>query len=423
MNDSIAESVGLEETKGLRVNWVRPNTDAANAGIQPGDILFAINGEKLNSNEEFLTNEIVNGLREGDKVIFTFWNGEEEKEMKSKLNPKPRESYSNATVEYGRAAFRTGFLSTILVTPNTPGPHPVVYFLPGYNCASYDNLPAWHPYQRIIDSLVNLDYAVFRCEKTGMGDCQSTPNCFKADFETEQAAFEAGYDALENLKQVDSKNIFLFGHSLGGINAPLLAAKAKPRGIIVYGTSHIPWADYLDDMLRFQNPRMGVDSAENEKDMVVYEDLLREHYVEKQPLKKIAENPEYVRLLERDFQYEGGDMLFQRHFTYWQQIHHLGLEKVWSELDCKVLSVYGEADFEALNPSSHKEIVELVNENHPGNATYKFLPETNHGLIKVGSMEDGVKARNDGSLRKLYRTAFNYDFVTMMDEWMKSVME
>ncbi len=423
LSDSAAKAAGLPQKKGIVVNWIRPNTTEAAAGLKQGDILLSINGEGFQTVTDFLTNERVAGLRGGDSVRYEVWRNYESVTLRVKAISKPREEYDEALVEYGSIPFRSGYLSTILVTPRGAGPHPVVYLIPGYNCASYDWMPEHHPYRRILDSLIKLGYAVFRCEKTGMGDCQGTPNCFDSDFLTEQEAFETGFEKLTNSPKIDRNNIFIFGHSLGGINAPLLAEKAKIRGLIVYGTSHLPWSEYLVQMLRFQNPRLGIDRETNENDMRIYHDFLHDHYVLQRSLGQLSANKEYVRLLERDFQYEGTNMLFQRREEYWQQIHQLELSKAWANLDCKVLSVFGEADFEALNSFSHEEIIRIVNHNHPGNGTYKLLPGTTHGFTKVGSMEDGIAAQQDGSISRLSKTNFNYDFVTMMDEWMRSVME
>lgn len=330
------------------------------------------------------------------------------------------ETSPHGEVIYDHVEYRGGYIRTIINKPETEGKHPTIFFIPGYNCVSVANMPPIHPYQKLLTSFIEKGYAVVRVEKPGMGECKDTPSCFDIDFHTEQEAFEKGYESLKKYDFIDPEKVFVFGHSLGGIAAPVLAAKYKPKGVIVYGTRHEPWAEYLVQMLRFQNPYFGIDPIENEKDMVLYHELLYQHYVKKVHPKKLAENPEYARLLKRDFQYDGEEMLFQRHYTFWQDLQDLNLTKYWAETESHVLSLYGEADIEAINPTSHEMIVQIVNHYHPGKATYQLVPGTNHSLIKVGTMAEGVEIRQDRQKYREYLTHhFNYEMVENIHQWIQ----
>lgn len=65
----------------------------------------------------------------------------------------------------------------------------------------------------------------------------------------------------------------------------------------------------------------------------------------------------------------------------------------------------------------------IVNLGYPGNATFVLLPETNHSFIKVGSMEEGVEARQNGSIRNLMMSQFNYEILTIIDEWIHKMSD
>ena len=55
----------------------------------------------------------------------------------------------------------------------------------------------------------------------------------------------SGLNYSLKMPEIDSENIFLFGHSLGGVTAPLIAAEVPVRGIINYGSVATTWYEYL----------------------------------------------------------------------------------------------------------------------------------------------------------------------------------
>ncbi|MCB9233417.1 MAG: alpha/beta fold hydrolase [Bacteroidia bacterium] len=421
--DSTAQKAGLPDHNGVLVIHIFPGSTAESLQIKEGDIILEINQFKISDITTFRKSPHQN-LREGDKIEYLVWRDGKKVKLKGKVVGKPLEKNSHGEVIYSQVPFEKGYLRTLITRPNKgKGPFPVLFLIPGYNCATYDNLPAWHPYAHLVDSLTALGYAVFRVEKSGMGDCQNTPSCFDMDFHQEQKVWEAGLKKLLEYDFIDKGNIFLFGHSLGGLQAPILAQDPAVKGVAIYGTTHLPWSEYLTTMLRFQNPRSGVDYLENEKDLRTYKDLLYQHYVLGKDVQEVAQNPDFKLLLDRDFMYDGGVMLFDRNQKFWQDIENLNMTRVWAELDKYVLSLFGEADFEALTPDAQKEIVRIVNQYHPGKGEFQLVEGTDHGMIKVGSMEDGIQARNSGQMAQLYRTSFNFEIITRLDQWMKGLMK
>ena len=225
-----------------------------------------------------------------------------EQVLEAKAVGRPLETSEISEVIYDEIPFQVGTLRSIINKPNKGGKLPAILFIPGYPCASYDNMNPIHPYRKLIDAFIEKGYVVMRVEKPGVGDGEFPIPCDQIDIATENAAFEAGYQALKKYSFVDTENIFIFGHSLGGLTAPIVASKVNPKGVIVYGTAYEPWWEYLMRMLRMQNPLFGVDFVENEKDMRLYHHLLYRQYVLKQSPKELAaENEDFGRLLRRDF--------------------------------------------------------------------------------------------------------------------------
>ena len=60
-----------------------------------------------------------------------------------------------------------------------------------------------------------------------MGDCTGTATCEDIDFYTELNAFETAYQTIPKYSFLDTSQIYIFGHSMGGVIAPLI--KTHPR--------------------------------------------------------------------------------------------------------------------------------------------------------------------------------------------------
>ncbi len=59
-------------------------------------------------------------------------------------------------------------------------------------------------------------------------------DCLKINYEEELKGFRNGLKTLKQNRFADTSNIFIFGHALGGITAPLIASENKVRGIMVF---------------------------------------------------------------------------------------------------------------------------------------------------------------------------------------------
>jgi uncharacterized protein len=203
-------------------------------------------------------------------------------------------------------------------------------------------------------------------EKPGVGDTYNLPDCRQIDYETELNAFKNGLGHLQTMKLYrHGSNIFLFGHSLGGIAAPLMATGNQPKGIIVYGTVLKPWAEYLMDIYREQRQLWGMDFLRIESDARVMFPLLSDYLVHKiSPLnlQKITRNMHSMLTSSLGFNEEGH--ILDRHYTFWQQLQDKNLTEAWKNAGTYTFAIYGEADIAAINYKGH--------ENHCSNC--KCLP-------------------------------------------------
>ena len=420
LNDSIAKAHDISTSFGMQISSVIPGSTTANSGVKEGDILFQINGVDIKWWDNFRDPKLA--LREGNDISMLIERNGKTKTLKGKVVAKSLETSSDWDVVYGSANFKEGKLRTIVTKPKGNGPFPSILFVPGFTCMSVDNLNQLHPYRKIVDQLTSLGYLVYRVEKPGMGDCEGTEPCDQIDFSTEVSAFETGFKDMIQNEFVDTDQTFIFGHSLGGLVAPLIAAENKLKGIIVYGTSHEPWHEYLMQMVRFQNPRFGDDYLKSEKEMDLYwklfDGLNRQN---KSPLELIEENKEYAPLLETALFWDGKDHLLGRHYRFNNSIDDVSITEAWTKTEEHVLALYGEADYEAIDPRATKNIARIVNSYHPGHGTYQFIEKTDHSMIKSGSMEETLKLKGTPEYRKLFGTGFNTEIAIKIDAWIKNL--
>lgn len=412
----------LSSNQGVYFRTVFPATTAFALGVQEGDILIKVNGIEVKSISELKSPKLI--LREGDEVVYTILRNKKEIELKGKAIGNPTETSEILDIEYSSFNFKDGQIRSIYLKPKTSGKKPAILFVPGYPCTSIDNLPEDHPYRKLVYGLAEKGYIVMRAEKPGVGDCQNTPDCNSIDFLTEVESFKAALLDLKKQNDVDTNNIFIIGHSMGGMEAPFIALNNNVRGIIIMGITMKPWLEYLTEMLRVQNPRLGIDYIQNEKDMKLYETLLYQLLVnDKKPTEMIKENKEYERILKRDFNYSGGEDFLTRDIIFSQSLNEINFTGIWAQTTSKVLSAWGETDIQTINEFSHKELVEIVNTYHPNNATFLELKGTDHNLMLISSLEESYSRNANGTISNLFPTNFNVKIIEEFDDWMINNME
>ncbi|CAN1520852.1 MhpC Predicted hydrolases or acyltransferases (alpha/beta hydrolase superfamily) [Caulobacteraceae bacterium] len=416
-----ALGVALENTsEGPKVTLVTPQMTAALAGVEPGDIVLSLNGTVTKTNADLVA--AAGLLRSGDRTVLTLKRGTVTKTVIAKATPRPLESIPGADVRYGTVSFKEGRLRDILVTPKTAAPGaPVVYLIQGYGCGSVEGQPN-HPYHLLAKTLAEAGIGSYRIEKLGMGDSLTSTPCLKTDFALEMEGFEAAYQALIKDRGVNPDRIIILGHSMGGIQAPLIAAKGPaPRGVMVYGTALRNWQDYMQELFAMQGfLSAGADPAEAEQAAKAFRPLMQRIFNEDVSLKTIAnENPNHEAMLRSAFDWDGDDLILGRNLAYWRGVAAQDTVAAWRDTKAPVLAIYGEADFAAIDERDHKRIVDVVNFYRPGTATYRFMPITGHGFDIQASRED-VRAANQAG-KPVTVAPYNPELTKVMAAWISAL--
>jgi serine protease DegQ len=87
LTPEIAQQLGVKASGGVVVLAVVSGGPAAKAGLEPGDVITAINGEQLENVEDFLA--ALRPLRPGDTVTVTYLRGGAKHDVKVQLTDRP----------------------------------------------------------------------------------------------------------------------------------------------------------------------------------------------------------------------------------------------------------------------------------------------------------------------------------------------
>lgn len=417
----VALAPAPEGTSGVQVQQVMPKLTGEALGLSPGDVIVRIGSQPVTAVSQ--VTDYASRLRAGDSVDITVRRKGAERRIRGRATPQPFETYRKAKVDYGAVRFRDGHLRDILVTPAGVKEPPVLYLLPGFSCISIEPRSASHPYAQLGANIVAQGIAYYRVEKPGMGDSTGTTRCTDIDYATELDAFRAGYRHLLDVRGVKPERIFMFGHSLGGLQAPMLAAELPPRGIAVFGTVYRNWGDHHRDVAAFQSFLMaGEDPVSSSQRLEAIRPLLERFYFAKQSPKQIAADvPKAGDELREFIAWDGGERAMGRHFKYMQDLAGLPLAQAWRDSKTNVLSLYGEADLVALFDEDHRLIADVANHYRPGTGRYVEVARTDHGMTLVGSRDEFRRAGRAASGQPP-EGEFNPEVAKLVGSWIREAM-
>lgn len=423
LTEETAKASNLKVGDGLQVMAVVPDGTFAGLGVKVGDIMLTINQKTISSPQELIAT--AQSLTAGDSLEIVFYSNGERVTKKGVAKARPKETSEYGEVFLDAVEYELGLLRTIIHVPkNKPGKLPAVFFLQGYPCSSHELPPnSTNPMKKMIDDWVKNGFVVYRVERPNIGDSRTSKNCQDIDFTEEMAVQFAAYKKLLAYDYVDKSNVFLFGHSFGGIVAPLLAETFQPKGILVYGTGLKSWFEYFLELHRIQTVYFGGSSAEGEK---TARDLLPLYYewleLGKSPA-ELKQNPKFKEILEspnNDLN-NSGDYFSGRHYKFWHTMNKTRMVDAWSKVKSKALAIYGEFDVQALNERDARKIAEIINENNPGNGEFLLIPKAEHGFAKVDSYRQVTELFSTGKYGPYANENYNSEIGRLTTEWMEKV--
>ncbi|MBI2426115.1 MAG: alpha/beta fold hydrolase [Candidatus Hydrogenedentes bacterium] len=392
---------------GAYVARVLDGSAAAAAGFQAGDIFVALDGRPLSGpHADRQAADIIHALRAGDTIEVTYLRAGKTAQQPATLNPIALETSPAHTVRYDAVDVDGVRQRVLFTTPPGDGPFPVVFYIQGLSCSSVEFPFAENkgPIVQFLEGLSAAGFATLRVEKSGVGDSEGTP-CADIDFATELKGYEAACAWLRT--QPDAGPVFLFGHSMGGVFAPLVAQSQGVRGIMVFGTITAPLKTYfLENDVRQSKLRKATSEYMTQQAKLVtrfLEGLLDRNESPGQILAKDAAFKPFLEIRDADETH-----FHERHMEFWRQLNAINVLEEWKKTEQPVLVLWGQCDVPA-SQSDHVKLAETLDR-----ATYVEIPHMGHGFDQADSMLDSLRQRSQGE--------FNPAIVETTVTWMKDVL-
>jgi pimeloyl-ACP methyl ester carboxylesterase len=406
---------------GVRVREVLPGSSAEAAELKPGDVIKSIDGQAVEGVPAVL--RALRPLKGGAEAKVEIHRDGEDRSIALPLKEWPREPESDRyAVEYGAVASSSGLLRTIAMVPKArpdSGKFPALLIIQGLGAASLDNPRPGEPidqptgmacYRTIAATLADAGYLTFRVDKPGCGDSQGDAPL--VDFQAELDGYRQALKALRARPDVDPDQIYVFGHSMGGVFGPMLAAETPVRGLAVYGTLIKTWLEYMLENERRQATLAGTDLAEFDRYARLSERFQHEFLVRKRAPDEILKEQSDLESVRENMNLDPtGTTLYGRHYTFFQQLSDVNLPEHWSKTDAHVLALWGAAEFVTAR-QDHEWIAAIVNRAHPGQGAFQEVRDSDHGFNRAATPEEAMQAGPAGGSR------FNPEILNILRAWL-----
>lgn len=373
----------------MRARSVVPGSMAHAAGVEAGDRVLRIADIAIQSAQD-----LRRALRRAgaqDEIAFAFERGGVPAETLTDVQRLPSEVVAGHEVLYEELDRGDARLRTIVTRPKDAGRSPALLFLQGISCESVDfgATPA-ATLCRLIHAWAAEGFVTMRMEKRGVGDSEGE-DCTTLDFDTEVADFDAALTALAAHDFVDPDAIFVFGHSVGGMIAPLLDPARVLRGRIVYGTSAVPWFSCMESSTARQLALRGATPVQ------------------------VARGVETLRAKLAGLLGEDAiELVDGRGPAFHRQLQGHDLRGAWRRVAAPVLVIHGEYDW-VVGPEEGQEIVDLVNRRAARTAEFLRIAEVDHLFTRHDDLKTSLEAYGQGD--------FDARVVADSAAWMRRAMQ
>lgn len=367
-----------EQDGDLVVRRLDPASAAARAGLEEGDVVVAVAGAPFDA--PYVGQDLLRRLDGDVAATLTVRKADATVDVTFTPPPLPLEALPGLETTYGVVTTPDGSrLRSILTRPEgATASLPTLFFVQWVSCDGIELLDtAGRPWLEVIEGVAQRSGMVLiRVERASAGDSEG-PGCHQFDFDTELAHYRHAFGELTRHPWVDRDRVVIWGNSLGGRFAPLVARGNRVAGVIAAGGGALT---YFERMLEFD--RIGFERGETDPREI--EDHLREHaefHAEyllrgREPAEIVAERPQLAGVWGR-IRGSGDGVHYGRPFAYHQQAARHDVLEAWVEVEAPVLVLYSGYDqFETAR--GHRLIADTLNRLRPGTARYVELPQVGH---------------------------------------------
>jgi uncharacterized protein len=215
-----------------------------------------------------------------------------------------------------------------LVKPKGMGPFPLVILIPGSGPQDMDlTLGPNKPFTDIAVGLAMQGIATYRFDKR----TYSYPEAFKDNYTVdEEIVLDVirAYKLMLNQAEVDKENIFLLGHSFGGMLSPRIAENLQDiRGVILMAANARPVEDMILEQIEYIYRYSG-DEIDNPQ------------------LKQIKKMVENVKQLTPESTFQKHELPFSVPKEYWLDLKNYNPAQTLKKLKTPTLILQGGRDYQ-----------------------------------------------------------------------------
>ena len=381
LNQADADTMGMQDLKGVIVNRILPGTPAERAGFQVGDILKKYDDHIIVDNLQFV--HIYQKYYANDRIVVTFIRNGREKKTRLILAPFPREKSDEVDIEY--TAFQSGgvYLRAVVASPlNRRGKQlPALLIVSALGSPRLIQMPGYYAPRELAYEAARAGFRVLRFEQSGAGDSEG-PDFRTGDFKSEVDDNLAALDYLAGREDVDSDRVFVYGESTGGITSALLASKRETAGCIVSCTVGRTYYERMAETLRLQGLFGGDTPEEIDANIKTYLHLAV----------SVALGDSLPDILRRfpaasDLVNSNGRIMDDRTVAYWRQQLNINLPEIYAQITEPALVVYAESDFLTFL-ACHEHIRDVLVHSGNPDVTLEIIPNLDHAYAIAGSKRE-----------------------------------
>jgi pimeloyl-ACP methyl ester carboxylesterase len=282
---------------------------------------------------------------------------------------------------YSEAQSSVGLQRIIISRPKNKMKMPAIVFIGGMGCYSLDfPLDSTRSEVQFLNYLTRSGFLCARAEKPGVGDnAKSCTPCNQVSLSEETDGYVQIVKAIKQRPDVDSNSVYIFGHSMGGVFAPLVAQKTSIKGIIAYGTIGSNFLEYLVKTRKTiaeayqMNPEESDELVKDFCECAVY--YFADSMTTAQATKKKASCGDYLGIFDL------------RARAYNEELYALNIPSLWKSYNGKSLLVWGESDYIS-SRDDHQMVADAANYYHKGNAEFITVKNDEHGMGTATSFQE-----------------------------------
>ena len=271
-------------------------------------------------------------------------------------------------------SFRNGeaTLSGTLLLPLTKGPRPAVVFLHGAGAEGRFGA------RFLAEYFTRYGIAALIYDKRGVG--KSTGDWKRSDFNDLAGDAIAGIQLLKQRNEINPKEIGLYGHSQGGMIAPLIASRSKDVAFIISGAgSAVPVYESEMNSVTSQIRAKGISGselAEATEFIKIWVNVMRtgQGWVQ------------FDKAVEKVRETKWFPMLHVPPKDHWmwafhKRIYDYNSADYWVQVSVPVLVIYGERDLYVPVTQSISNIDRALSRAKNRDYTILVLPRASHAFI------------------------------------------